>query len=155
MFFGCSGVPECSGVLVFQGVPVFLALVYVPAMTKTTNASVNEFSTLIRNMDCFLTCKQCPKDAEVEELHQKIILKHRQRNVIMFDYFKIGAPGCQQRIERCSVLTAKSLKETNIETNSSQAVGVTIETITLSLPLNNGGMMLNTQETVSMGKTKG
>ena len=41
------------------------------------------------------------------------------------------------------------------ETNSSQAAGVAVKNVTLSLPLNYGGMMLKTQETVSMGKTKG
>ena len=67
----------------------------------------------------------------------------------------MGAPGCQKRIERCSVPTAKSLLK-QIETNSSQAVGVTVKNFTLSLPLKYGGMMLKTQETgVSMGKTKG
>ena len=68
----------------------------------------------------------------------------------------MDAPGRQQRIAKCSVLTAKSLIK-QIETNLSQAVGVTIETFTPSLPLNYGGMMLNTQETISttMGKTKG
>ena len=40
------------------------------------------------------------------------------------------------------------------ETISSQAVGVTVKNFTLSLPLIYGGMMLITQETVSMGKTK-
>ena len=50
-------------------------------------------------------------------------------------------PGCQQRIERCSVLTAKSLIK-QIKTNSSQAVGFNLETSTLSLPLNYGGIML-------------
>ena len=68
----------------------------------------------------------------------------------------MGAPGCQQRIERCSVPTAKSLIKQIWETNSSQAVGVTVKNFTLSLPLKYGVMMLKTQETgVSMGKTKG
>ena len=72
----------------------------------------------------------------------------------MYEYLNKGASGCQQRIERCFVLTAKSLME-QIETNSSQAVGVTVKNFTLSLPLSYGGMMLKTQETVSVGKTKG
>lgn len=72
----------------------------------------------------------------------------------MYEYLKMAAPVRQQKIERCSVLTAKSLIK-QIETNSSQAVGVTIETFNLSLPLNYGGMMLHIQETVSMSKTKG
>ena len=38
----------------------------------------------------------------------------------------MGAPGCQQRIERCSVLTANSVLK-QAETNSSQAVGVTVK----------------------------
>ena len=71
----------------------------------------------------------------------------------MYEYLKMGAQGCQQRIERCSVLTANSVIK-QAETNSSQAVGVTVKNFTLSLPLNYGGMMLITQETVSMGKTK-
>ena len=75
-------------------------------------------------MDRLLMCKQCAKEAEVEEVHQKRILKHGQLNVIMYEYLKMGAPGCQQRIGICSVLTAKSLIK-QIETNSSQAVGVT------------------------------
>ena len=72
----------------------------------------------------------------------------------MYEYLKMGAPGSQQRIEGCSVLTAKSLIQ-QAETNLSEAVGVTLETSTLSLLLNYGGMMLIIQETVSMGKTKG
>ena len=115
---------------------------------------MNEFSILIRNMDRFLTSKLCAKEAEVdEEVHQERILKHRRRNVIMYEYLKMGAPGCQQRIERCSVLTANSVIK-QAETNSSQAVGVTAKNFTLSLPLNYGGMMLIAQETISMGKTK-
>ena len=66
----------------------------------------------------------------------------------------MGTPGCQQRIERCSLLTTKSLLK-RIETNSSQAVGVTVKNFTLSLPLNYGGMILKTQETVYMGKNQG
>ena len=66
----------------------------------------------------------------------------------MYEYLKVGAPGCRL------VLTAKSLIK-QIETNSSQAVGVTVKNFTLSLPLNYGGMMLKTQETISMGKNKG
>ena len=34
----------------------------------------------------------------------------------MYEYLKMGAPGCQQRIGICSVLTAKSLIK-QIETN--------------------------------------
>ena len=60
----------------------------------------------------------------------------------------MGAPGCQL------VLTAKSLIK-QIETNSSRTVGVTVKNFTMSLPLKYDGMMLKTQETVSMGKTKG
>ena len=79
----------------------------------------------------------------------------------MYAYLEIGAPGCQQRIERCSVLTAKSLIE-QIENNSSQAVGVTLETFTLSLPLNyhwwNDATYMyvhvNTQETASWAKPR-
>ena len=44
----------------------------------------------------------------------------------MYEYLKMGAPGCQQRIERCSVLTANSVLK-QAETNSSQAVGVTVK----------------------------
>ena len=68
---------------------------------------MNEFSILIRILDHFLTSKQCDKEAEVdEEVHQERILKQQRRNIIMYEYLKMGAPGCQQRIERCSVLTA-------------------------------------------------
>ena len=56
----------------------------------------------------------------------------------MYKYLKLGAPGCQQRTEGCSVLTAKSLIKQAEMMNSSQAVGVTLETFTLSLPLNYG-----------------
>ena len=42
-----------------------------------------------------------------------------------------------------------------LETNSSQDVVVTVKNFTLSLPLKYSGMMLKTQKTVSMGKTKG
>ena len=38
----------------------------------------------------------------------------------------MGTHGCQQRMERCSVLTAKSLIK-QAGTNSSQAVGVTVK----------------------------
>ena len=55
----------------------------------------------------------------------------------MYEYLKVGAPGCQL------VLTAKSLIK-QIETNSSLAVGVTGGHFTLSLPLKYGGMMLKT-----------
>ena len=51
-------------------------------------------------MDHFLTRKQCAKEADVEKVHQKRILKHGQLNVIMYEYLKMGAPGCQQKIER-------------------------------------------------------
>ena len=61
---------------------------------------MNEFSISIRNMDHFLTRKQCAKEADVEKVHQKRILKHGQLNVIMYEYLKMGAPGCQQKIER-------------------------------------------------------
>ena len=71
--------------------------------------SVSEFGISIRNMDHLLMRKQCAKEAEVEELHQKRILKHRRWNLIMYEYFKRSAPVRQQKIERCSVLTAKSL----------------------------------------------
>ena len=50
----------------------------------------------------------------------------------------MGAPGCQQRIKGCSVLTAQSLIKQAEMMNSSQAVGFTLETFTLSLPLNYG-----------------
>ena len=42
----------------------------------------------------------------------------------------MGAPGCQQRIERCSVLIAKSLIK-QIETISSQAAGVNIKNFSI------------------------
>ena len=98
--------------------------------------------------------KQCAKEAEADRVHLKRILKRRRQNVLMYKYLKMGTPGCQQRIEGCPVLTAKSLIQ-QAETNSSEAVGVILETSTLSLPLNYGGMMLNIQESVSMIKTKG
>ena len=60
-------------------------------------------------MDRFLTRKQCAEEAEEEEVHQERILKHRRRNVIMYEYVKMGAPVCQQRLDRCSVLTATNL----------------------------------------------
>ena len=79
-------------------------------------------------MDRFLTRKQCAKEAEVEEVHVEENLETptmKRNNVREYSSSmrngKMGARGCQQRMERCSVLTAKSLIK-QAETNSSQAV---------------------------------
>ena len=57
-------------------------------------------------------------------------------------------------MERCLVLIAKSLIK-QIETNSSQAGGITLETFILSLPLNYGGMMLKKHRRPSLWENQG
>ena len=80
-------------------------------------------------MDCFLIRKQCAKEAEIEEVHveENLETPTMKRNNVGYEYSssmrngKMGTRGCQQRMERCSVFTAKSLIK-QAETNSSQAV---------------------------------
>lgn len=79
---------------------------------------MNEFSISVRNMDCFLTHKQCAKEVEVEELHN---IEYECEHSSSMKNKTIGAHGCQQRMERCPVLTAKSLMK-QAETSSSQVV---------------------------------
>ena len=61
-------------------------------------------------MDRFLTRKQCAKEVEVEEVHEEKNLETATTKVIMHEYSssmrnrKLGIRGCQQRMERCSVL---------------------------------------------------
>ena len=72
-------------------------------------------------MDHFLTCKQCAKEVEVEEVHIEENLETLTTNSSSTRNGKMGTCGCQQRMERCFVLTAKRFIK-QAETNSSQAV---------------------------------
>ena len=57
---------------------------------------------------------------------------------------KMGTHGCQQRMERCSVLTAKSLIHYKQKQIHLRLLGSLQRTLTVNLPLNYGGMMLKT-----------
>lgn len=87
-------------------------------------------------MSCFLTHKQCAKEVEVEEVHAKENLETptMKHNNVRVQYSssmtngKMGTRGCQQRMGRCSALTAKSLIK-QAETNSFQAESMRIENV--------------------------
>ena len=91
-------------------------------------SSVNKFSISVCNMDHFRTCKQCAKTVEVEVVHLEENFKapmmkcnNVRRSIQVQWEMERWACGCQQRMERCSVLAAKGLIK-RAETNSSQAV---------------------------------
>ena len=95
-------------------------------MTKTANVMSSVISSLWIVLARFLTRKQCLKEAEVEEVHVEENFETRMtKNVITHKCSssmrngKMGAIGYQQRMEKCSVLTAKSLIK-QAQTNSSR-----------------------------------
>ena len=95
-------------------------------MTKTANVMSSVISSLWIVLARFLTRKQYLKEAEVDEVHVKENFETRMtKNVITHECSssmrngKMGASGCQQWMERCSVLTAQSLIK-QAQTNSSR-----------------------------------